>query len=59
MQRTLATCSLIKKQVKLGVGEPEQYYNLNKCLGYASGDNDDEPCEQCKSCSLNLSFEEK
>lgn len=58
MQRTLANCSLIKRQAQLGVGKPEQYYNLNKCLGYASGDND-EPCEQCKSCSLNLSFEEE
>lgn len=56
MQRTLTNCALIKKQVKSGVGEPEQYYNLNKCLGYARSDNDDENCEQCKRCRLNLNF---
>ena len=32
-KRTLANCSLIKKQVKLGVGKPEQYYNLRLCKG--------------------------
>lgn len=52
MQRTLENCTLIKKCIKKGIGEPEQYRNLNKCVGYAKGENDDEPCEQCKRCRL-------
>lgn len=59
MTRTIYNCSVIQKQVKRGIGEPERYYNLNKCLGYAKSDNDDEPCEQCKRCRLNLSLEEE
>lgn len=58
MKRTPSNCSLIKRQIKSGAGRPEQYHGINKCLGYARGDNDDEPCEKCKICSLNLSFEE-
>lgn len=52
MQRTLDNCSLIKKRIKKGIGEPKQYYNLNKCEGYTRGDSDDEPCEKCKNCRL-------
>lgn len=52
MQRTLDNCTLIKKLVKDGIGEPEQYYNLNKCSGYTKSENNDEPCEQCRKCRL-------
>ena len=55
MQRTFENCTLIKKCVSIGIGEPEQYEN--KCVGYARGENDDEPCEQCKNCKLNTSYE--
>ena len=48
--RTLDNCTLIKKCVKAGIGEPQQWYNINKCEGYQRGENDDEPCEQCKKC---------
>lgn len=54
--RTLDNCSLIKKMIKSGIGEPEQMYNINKCLGYQRSENDDEPCEICKGCKYNLSF---
>lgn len=35
MTRTLDNCSVIKKQIKRGIGEPERYCNINKCLGYS------------------------
>lgn len=57
MQRTLENCSLIKRNVKRGIGEPEQYYNINKCLGYAKSEMDDEPCETCKNCKFCISID--
>lgn len=29
-----------------------------KCLGYATSENDDEPCDYCKSCNLLSAKEE-
>lgn len=55
MIRTLENCSLIQKCVRKGIGEPEQRNGV--CLGYQKGENDDEPCEKCKSCKLNISYE--
>lgn len=55
MMRTLENCSLIQKCVRKGIGEPEQRNGV--CLGYQKGENDDEPCEKCKSCKLNISHE--
>lgn len=52
MQRTLENCILIKKYVKASIREPQQYYNWNKCMRYARGENDDEPCEQYKNCRM-------
>lgn len=57
--RTLDNCSLIQEMVKIGVGTPEQYYNTNKCLGYGSAEYDDEPCEKCKNCRLNVHYGEE
>ena len=59
MTRTIYNCSVVQKQVNRGIGKPEQYYNLNKCLGYAKSDNDDEPCEACKRCKFYISFEQE
>ena len=52
MKRTLDNCTLIQKCVRMGIGTPEQYHDINKCFGYVRSDNDDEPCEQCKNCEL-------
>lgn len=57
--RTLDNCSLIQKMIKQGIGEPEQYHNINKCLGYQRSENDDEPCSICKRCKYNISFSEE
>ena len=46
MQRTIENCTLIKKGIKQGIGEPTRFYNVNKCEGYAKSEVDDEPCEQ-------------
>lgn len=51
MQRTLENCTLIQKCVRRGIGNPEQ--RNGKCMGYQKSENDDEPCEICKSCKLN------
>lgn len=48
--RTLEHCSLI---TKMG-GAPNQYDG--KCEGFQNGD-DDEPCETCKKCKLNTTYE--
>ena len=55
MKRTFENCTLIQKCVRSGIGEPER--RNGKCLGYQKGENDDEPCEICKKCSLNESFD--
>lgn len=55
MKRTLDNCSLIKKCVRKGIGEPEQ--RNGSCLGYQKSENDDEPCNECKCCTLNISYE--
>lgn len=44
MIRTIDNCTFIKRMVRRG-----------ECLDYA-GDTD-EPCEICKECSLNSSYE--
>lgn len=51
MQKTFENCSLIKKCVRKGIGEPD--YRNGKCCGYQKSENDDEPCEECKKCKLN------
>lgn len=58
MKRTLDNCTLIKECVKKGIGEPKQYYNIERCEGYARSEYDDEPCEKCKKCKYNIAFEE-
>ena len=50
MTRTIENCTLIKKCVKDGTGEPERFWNINRCEGYQKSGYDDEPCEQCKKC---------
>jgi hypothetical protein len=35
-----------------------QKYADGTCLGYQRGENDDEPCEQCKNCPQNEFYEE-
>lgn len=29
------------------------------CLGYGSGDNDDEPCDYCKECPMQATNQEE
>jgi len=52
--RTIENCSVIKKAVKLGVGECGT--EDGKCLGYVTGG--EEPCEPCIDCKLNVYYEE-
>lgn len=54
MKRTLENCSLIKKAVAQGIGEPEQ--RNERCLGY--GGDTDEPFKICKECYLYEGYEE-
>lgn len=49
-KRTLENCSIVKKGIRLGEGEP--YLDSDgKCMGYSNGD--EEPIEECKKCKLN------
>lgn len=52
--RTLENCSLIKKAVRRGIGEPEQ--RNGKCLGY--GGDEDEPYYICAGCRLCEDYDE-
>lgn len=52
-KKTIENCSLVKKAINVGNGGPE--IQDGKCMGYSS--NDDEPCENCKNCSLNTMYE--
>lgn len=56
-RRTLEHCGLITKCKKAGIGRPEQY-STGKCEGYQKSDIDDEPCELCKECRLQVDYEE-
>lgn len=51
MKRTLEHCSLITKY-----GKPNLYDD--KCEGFQKDKDDDEPCEQCMSCKLNVFCDE-
>ena len=53
-KRTLKNCSVIKEGISLGIGTPKQYDSL--CEGYANKDGD-EPCEICRMCKLNTTYE--
>ena len=55
-KRTVKNCRLIKKMVAEGVGTPKIFPD-GSCDGYADW-NEDEPCEKCKSCKLNVWYEE-
>jgi len=48
-KRTPKNCSLIKEALKLGIGYPFGITD-HICDGYAKGENDDEPREECKRC---------
>lgn len=54
-KRTIDNCSLIKKRIKQGTGV--SIGGDGKCLGYTTHEFDDEPCDQCKKCKLNTSYE--
>lgn len=56
-KRTLEHCSLITKCVRAGIGRPHQLGG--QCEGYQKSTDDDEPCEQCKKCKLNIYYEEE
>ena len=53
-KRTIQNCRLVKKAVRIGIGSPEIEGDM--CLGYA-GDCGDEPCDTCKKCKLNTTYE--
>lgn len=50
-KRTPQNCGIIKKS-----GEPGKDGN-GLCMGFARGENDDEPCEACKKCKYCTSNE--
>ena len=47
--RTMENCRLIKEH-----GKPDM--DNSKCIGLGI-ENDDEPCEICKNCRLNNTYE--
>ena len=59
MTRTIENCTLIKKCVKNGLGEPDRFWNINRCEGYQKNEHDDEPCEQCKKCKYCIYREDE
>ena len=55
-KRTVENCVLVKKAIRLEIGEPEIQAD-GRCLGYAAEKEGDEPCEICKECKLNTSYD--
>jgi hypothetical protein len=53
-RRTLDHCGLITRCMKAGIGKPVQ--RSGKCEGYQKSDNDDEPCETCIECRLQMDY---
>ena len=53
-KRTMENCSVIKKAVKMGIGECGT--EDGKCKGYTN--EGEEPCIKCIDCKLNIYYEE-
>ena len=49
-KRTTENCGLMKRYGQAEVKD-------GKCLGFAKSEHDDEPCETCKKCKLQQSYE--
>ena len=54
-KRTLENCGVIRRNIRRGLGSPDQYDG--KCMGYGRRCHDDEPIEACKRCKLNTTYE--
>ena len=50
--KTIENCSLVREKTKQGIGEPQRWWNIDKCAGYPRSLNDDEPCEICRKCKF-------
>jgi len=57
MKRTIENCSIIKKMMHRGLGKPG--VEDERCVGYATSDVDDEPCDVCKRCYLNTTYNDE
>lgn len=55
MKRTIENCSLKKR---VGEAGTEVHNGKVYCQGFARSEYDDEPCEKCKACKLNVWYEE-
>ena len=53
-------CDVIRKAIETGEGEPRVYFDNGRliCEGYQRTYSDDEPCEDCKECKYNESYED-
>ena len=55
MRRTLEHCGLI---TRMGDKEHPPKVENGRCEGYQQGRYDDEPCDTCKECELNVWHED-
>jgi hypothetical protein len=56
---TIENCAVVRNAINEGEGEPV-IGNLNGkicCYGYQKSKIDDEPCQDCMDCSLNVFYE--
>jgi hypothetical protein len=55
-RRTIENCRVIKSAKREGIGKPliEKIGDKNICQGYQKSNCDDEPCEKCINCHLNI-----
>jgi hypothetical protein len=60
-RRTIENCRVIKHGVRNGEGKPltEEYNGKVYCQGYQRSECDDEPCEDCMECSLNIFYQDR
>ena len=58
-ERTIENCRVIKRAIWQGEGSPQKEKLNSKvfCQGYQRSEKDDEPCEECKNCRLNIFYE--
>ena len=54
--RMIENCILIKR---MGLKPDICLCNDGKCIGFGVSDEDDEPCEICKRCTLNAYYEKQ
>ncbi|MEG0322962.1 MAG: hypothetical protein RR547_12190 [Raoultibacter sp.] len=57
MNKKYDECQVIRDAISCGIEKPLR--EGEKCIGYGGGEGDDEPCDECKNCSIHVLVDEE